>query len=326
MDGNKAFSMSVLEADGFVPAKGYNPENLNLDFSAGTMTFTKSEAYYYYETGMPEFGDVLFTLVPDKTEGLEPPFKSIEINETNFPDEAFRTFVKRNVDANSDWMLSEEEIAATDGMRVNDQGIADLTGIGYFSAMYVLHAEGNPLAKVDLSGNKNLEWLYLDNTNLVALDLSANTKLSMLSMEDCSRTVAVDAENRFDLSSLVADGFDVSKASDWTGAMLDGMVLTFTSPEAIYIYDTGLPESEYVLYPTFKLIAGGFSGVETAAADRLKIYASGKEIHVTGNNGIVSVFNASGARIYEGTALSIPVDPGFYVVKTGRKAVKVIVR
>ena len=88
------------------------------------------------------------------------PFENgIAINKGNFPDDAFRSFVKSNYDTDSDGYLSETEIAAVDEMHVTNKGITDLRGIKNFTALIRLNCSGNNLTSLDVSGCTGLCYL-----------------------------------------------------------------------------------------------------------------------------------------------------------------------
>ncbi|MBR1709127.1 MAG: leucine-rich repeat domain-containing protein [Clostridia bacterium] len=116
----------------------------------------------------------------------------------------------------------------------------------------------NQIQKLDISSNPELTSLYCTNNKLVELDLSANSKLNTLF---CGRnqltSLQLDALNfysgysydfegntyiiqdsMFDLSTLPGN-FDINRASNWQGGIVDGMYLTPTSNEVTYEYDCG---------------------------------------------------------------------------------------
>ncbi|MBQ8297388.1 MAG: hypothetical protein IJX77_06360 [Ruminococcus sp.] len=88
----------------------------------------------------------------------------VQINETNFPDDAFRSYVDENFDTTDDDILTAEEIAAvTEIALYNDDAVitvADLTGIGYFTALTTLYCYQSQLTSLDVSKNTALEYLY----------------------------------------------------------------------------------------------------------------------------------------------------------------------
>ncbi len=104
----------------------------------------------------------------------------VEINEYNFPDENFRTYVSDNIDTNQNGYLDSDEIQAVTSINVSYKGIGNLTGISYFTNLNTLNCEDNNLTALDVSQNKNLRNLYCDYNQLTTLDVSQNTSLSYL--------------------------------------------------------------------------------------------------------------------------------------------------
>ena len=119
------------------------------------------------------------------------------------------------------------------------------------TALQELYCYDNNLAELDVSQNTALQILYCDENNLTALDLSQNPALTDL---DCSNNIYSIAltGGTFDLSTLPGN-FDVSKASNWTNATVDGNTLTVTDPktDVTYTYDLGNGKTEtFTLHPT----------------------------------------------------------------------------
>ena len=108
---------------------------------------------------------------------------SVEINETNFPDENFRECVKENFDTDGDGVLSAEEIAAVTEIDVHNKGISDLTGIEYFENLEYLDCSLNKLTTLDLNNNTALIELNCYYNQLTSLDVSSNTALIVLYCE-----------------------------------------------------------------------------------------------------------------------------------------------
>ena len=106
---------------------------------------------------------------------------SVEINETNFPDAKFRSFVKENLDKNKDNILDAGEIAAVKMIEANNMGIKSLEGVGFFTALETLKCWDNELTALDVSKNTALKNLQCSNSKLQSLDLSKNTELTRLS-------------------------------------------------------------------------------------------------------------------------------------------------
>ena len=105
---------------------------------------------------------------------------AVAIDETNFPDFNFReNWVLKQAFA-ADNYLTDQEAASVTAIDVSSKGIADLTGIEYFTALISLNCSDNQLTALDLSKNTALEVLDCSNNYLNALDVSKNTALKEL--------------------------------------------------------------------------------------------------------------------------------------------------
>jgi hypothetical protein len=138
----------------------------------------------------------------------------VAIDNTNFPDANFRTFVK-NFDTNKDDSLSDTEIAAVEEIDCYDKGISNLKGIEYFTALRSLNCGYNQLTALDVSKNTTLTKLYCKNNQLTVLDVSKNTALTYLR---CNRNqlTALDVSKNTALTKLYCStnqltSLDVSK-------------------------------------------------------------------------------------------------------------------
>jgi len=105
----------------------------------------------------------------------------IPIDETNFPDANFRTYVSSNeVDKDENGYLTDEEIAAVTYMDLSSKEIGDLTGIKYFTALEELYCSHNPLTTLDVSGCTALKELWCYQNQLTTLNASGCTALKEL--------------------------------------------------------------------------------------------------------------------------------------------------
>ena len=102
----------------------------------------------------------------------------VEINETNFPDKAFREWLK-NEDYGEDGVLSEDEISLIFEIQVGPS-VSDLKGIEYFTELEYLECVSADLTSLDVSKNVNLKGLQCYHNKLSSLDVSKNTKLEFL--------------------------------------------------------------------------------------------------------------------------------------------------
>ena len=130
----------------------------------------------------------------------------VEINETNFPDAKFRSFVKEKLDKNKDNILDAMEIAAVKMIEANNMGIKSLEGVGFFTALETLKCWDNELTGLDLSKNTALKNLQCSNSKLQSLDLSQNPNLTQLY---CGRNplTTLDLSKNAKLKVLNCSGF-----------------------------------------------------------------------------------------------------------------------
>ena len=130
----------------------------------------------------------------------------VEINETNFPDAKFRSFVKENLDKNKDDILDAMEIAAVKMIEANNMGIKSLEGVGFFTALETLKCWDNELTGLDLSKNTALKNLQCSNSKLQSLDLTQNPNLTQLY---CGRNplTTLDLSKNAKLKVLNCSGF-----------------------------------------------------------------------------------------------------------------------
>ena len=105
----------------------------------------------------------------------------VEINEANFPDANFRSYVQTEFDKDGDKKLSSAEIAAVKEIIASTKGIKNLKGIEFFTALETLNCVQCELTELDVSKNTELTKLYCRENKLTELDVSKNTKLTILS-------------------------------------------------------------------------------------------------------------------------------------------------
>jgi len=161
--------------------------------------------------------------------------------------------------------------------------------------------------------------------------LSANAKLIGFDASDNSLEVVLDGNDAFDLSSL--PNFDIDRASDWNGAVLDGNMLTFTQQEATYQYATayaGESGAESLKSVLFTLVADRDPSVGNEAIEdqpQGRVYAKDRTIFTEGISGEVSVYAIVGTLVYQGQSNRIPVrQAGIYIVRNNGDTWKLLVR
>ena len=112
--------------------------------------------------------------------------------------------------------------------------VSNNTALKYFAC------DTNQLTTLDVSNNAALEYFDCNTNFLTSIDLSNNPLLSSPNGCIFNKYKIALTNNTFDLSTLPA-GFDVSKASDWTNATVEGNILTIkdVTKEVTYKYDCG---------------------------------------------------------------------------------------
>ena len=135
---------------------------------------------------------MVFTFLPFSAFAAE---KGVAINDTNFPDEDFREYLKtatyydsstgthKKIDENGDETLSLTERMKVKRIDVSSLNVHNLKGIEKFPELIELKCENRHISKLDLSQNTKLEYLYCKNNELTQLDLSKNPNITIL---DCS--------------------------------------------------------------------------------------------------------------------------------------------
>ena len=108
----------------------------------------------------------------------------IAIDETNFPDAAFRQCLFDYYKFAKDGILTDEEIKNTTTLDVSLYNVESLKGIEYFSALEELDCCGNYLTELDLKMNTKLHYLDCSDNELTMLNISNNQLMDTLYCND----------------------------------------------------------------------------------------------------------------------------------------------
>lgn len=175
---------------------------------------------------------MVFTFLPFSAfaaEGVTNDDSTIELSEHNFPDEAFREYLKQ-FDIKKDNRLQPAERKVVKKISVINQNITTLKGIEYFRKLETLICSDNQLTSLDVSKNTELQKLYCDGNQLTSLEVGENTVLdtlhcynNQLTSLDVSRNSALQWLSCYKnkLTSL-----DVSKNTNLTLLYCDSNQLT----------------------------------------------------------------------------------------------------
>ena len=113
----------------------------------------------------------------------------VSIDEENFPDETFRSYVSENFDTDKSGGLSQEELDVVTEIDVSGSwetkgNLAGLKGIENFTKLKSLYCYNNQLTSLDISENTALEYLKCHNNQITSLDVSNNSSLKELWCSD----------------------------------------------------------------------------------------------------------------------------------------------
>lgn len=177
----------------------------------------------------------------------------VELNETNFPDDNFRAYLKENFST----IISDGKINANGVTNIycSSRGIKSLDGIKHFTALKDLYCSYNRLTELDVSANTNLVELdcqyqlgdglatlnvsgctklkYLDfhHNQIAELDISTNTELTELFCNSNQLTGELDISENTKLETLKCEEngittLDVSKHAELEGLYCQSNKLT----------------------------------------------------------------------------------------------------
>ena len=128
----------------------------------------------------------------------------VAINEANFPDATFRSYVSTNFDKDSNGVLSQGELDAVKEIDVNEKNITTLKGVEDFVKLEKLQCNYNQLTALDVTKNPKLTELNCENNQLTALDVTKNPNLSYLQC-NYNQLTALDVTKNPNLGYLFCD-------------------------------------------------------------------------------------------------------------------------
>ncbi|MBR0035376.1 MAG: hypothetical protein IJP54_06840 [Synergistaceae bacterium] len=142
-------------------------------------------------------------------------WSDVAITPENFPDPVWGPSLFM-YDSDGDGTLSDAELAAVDGIHVQESGISSLKGIEYFTNITQLNCTDNNIAELDVSKCTKLEYLWCARNQMTSLNINGCYALEHINCEENSLTGTLDLSNRTalrevycrqnDLTSLVVDG------------------------------------------------------------------------------------------------------------------------
>ena len=130
-----------------------------------------------------------------------PVSSGLAIDETNFPDANFRSYVLAKFDSNGDEKLDDEEIANVKYIFAPSKTISSLKGIEYFTELLELDCGNNQLTSLDVSKNTKLVKLICSKNALTSLNTSHNPLLKKLDIYN-NKITSIDVSQNTELETL----------------------------------------------------------------------------------------------------------------------------
>ena len=150
----------------------------------------------------------------------------VEINEANFPDDNFREWLLcSSLLCQYYDVLTDEEIERITEIDVSNKGIADMTGIEFFTALETLNCSYNQLTTLNVCGNTVLSSLDCSCNQLTSLYVSNNPNLNTINCANNNLTT-------LDVSSCTALKYFNIDCNQISGEAMDNLIASLpTLPE-----------------------------------------------------------------------------------------------
>lgn len=202
-DGSTEMRIDLRKIPGFDPGKASDWKGGYVD--GDYLVFDEEMVSYRYATGYSE------------TSGSDPLFRIyagnryLPLKEQFFPDDEFRTYLKKQFDKDSNDTLSVDEYLSVKSISLSYNGkLSNIQGVEYFPALGSLMLHYSSVKDIHLEKNLLLENLNVSYTSLSSLDLSKNSELVTL---QCTGTKIsrLDLTENTKLQKLYCSNTPISK-------------------------------------------------------------------------------------------------------------------
>lgn len=211
-----------------------------------------------------------------------PAWANVEINETNFPDYSFRSFIQwSSFNEDYDNVLTSQEIANATSINVGSYSIANLKGIEFFTALTELNCTYNQLTSLDLSKNKALTSVscYSNQLNVEAMD----ALIASLPTVNNGKFYVSCSYNESNLCT--ATHITAAKAKGWTAYDSDGN--EFAGVVVLcHIDESSFPDENFRSYLTNNLVDSNGDGYLTDTEAEYQTYFDLSDKGITTLKGI----------------------------------------
>ena len=220
MHGVKDFAMLGVQ-NGHLWLKGDNAAAKNLkDFSMVGKTMYLTDTFY-------NDGTLNFLNSSDYSVAREVTITDyVEINETNFPDDIFRSYVSEEFDKDNDGRLTYQGEANSNYFNniidVSNKGLTSLKGIEHFPYLETLKCANNNLTSLDVSKLSQLMELECYCNQLTSLNVTKEKEYYGLQKLVCYQNkltrldIPQGVHDKLDCSYNLLTYIDFSNCSYWT--------------------------------------------------------------------------------------------------------------
>ncbi|WP_109435853.1 immunoglobulin-like domain-containing protein [Aquimarina sp. AU119] len=147
---------------------------------------------------------------------------------TYVPDDAFETFLENQGFGNGviDDYVYTALVEVSEGFNLHNGLVADMTGIEDFRDMWFLGCRNNTnLTSIDLSNNTKLSVITLANNNLASLDLTNNVLLEQVYLDDNANLGDVDISELTALTNLSVSNTGINSINISNNPLLRQLIL-----------------------------------------------------------------------------------------------------
>ncbi len=195
----------VVSIPGLDMSRVRNVEGATVVGNSFMLSSTGSMSYEYYVATYKEYGmevDASLKVTLTFTSNV---VAELEINETNFPDAQFRSFVSTNFDTNANGTLSVEERMNVTSIVIgsgSQMSISSVKGIEHFPMLEKFEFVYHFVSEYDFSQNVSLKSISIVNSMEVKkLDISNCVSLQSLKIDNY-RGEGIDLSNNKELTNL----------------------------------------------------------------------------------------------------------------------------
>lgn len=147
---------------------------------------------------------------------------------TFVPDDNFEAYLEANGAGNG---IANDNLASTAGMQglpflnIQNQNIADLTGIQVMTSLFTLLANGNTFTTLDVSSNSNLNTIIAnDNPNLTTFITASGNNIRSLNLSNSALTI-VDTSLLLNLETLNVSNNMIASLNLTNNGLLDNVYI-----------------------------------------------------------------------------------------------------